>query len=119
MDPWGGGSPTLVRFKVGFPGFEPLSEKHKPCMSLNTYRKRASAHTLIIDCLLHKPEGGVQHEPVCSNHSRLANGNVLAYYLHGRQHPRCRANGRGRPRTAAVFWRYRQMKAALLLARSA
>ena len=34
MDNWNGGPQTLVRFKVRFPGFEPLTEKTKPCMSL-------------------------------------------------------------------------------------
>ena len=147
MDHWAGGPPTLVRFKVAFPGFEPLSEKNKPlslaplyrppgCVPLefmiraggggdpsdeegfnnrrslfhsqkplpgpsgfelyetgpedariNTYRKRSSAHTLIIDCFPDKPEDGVKRDPVCSNHSRLPNGNVLVYHLYGDQLP--------------------------------
>jgi hypothetical protein len=34
MDNWRGGPQTLVRFKVNFPGFEPLTETTKSCMSV-------------------------------------------------------------------------------------
>lgn len=39
MDKWNGGPQTLVKLKVTFPGFEPLTEKNKRCMSVApTYR---------------------------------------------------------------------------------
>jgi hypothetical protein len=34
MDNWAGGPQTLVRFKVTFPGFEPLTQKTSRCMSV-------------------------------------------------------------------------------------
>jgi hypothetical protein len=34
MDNWAGGPQTLVRFKVTFPGFEPLTQTTLPCITL-------------------------------------------------------------------------------------
>jgi hypothetical protein len=35
MDDWNGGAQTLVRLKVTFPGFEPLTQKTAQCLSLS------------------------------------------------------------------------------------
>lgn len=146
MDNWSGGPQVLVQFKVTFPGFEPLNDNNRPCMSLAPlyrplgcvplefivlsgngtapsdeagfdnmrdlfrgqistpgpyafkayeygsddartmlYKKQIHEHMLIIDCLMHKPEASVKHNPVCGNHSRLANGNLLEYTIYGSQ----------------------------------
>jgi hypothetical protein len=63
-------------------GFE-LYEMGPENARINTYRKQTSEHVLIIQCFLRKPEGDVKHNPVCTNHSRIVNGNELAYRLYG------------------------------------
>lgn len=63
-------------------GFE-LYETGPAEARINTYRKLTREHTLIIQCFL--PPQGVQHAWVCSNHSRLPDGNVLEYHLYGDQ----------------------------------
>jgi hypothetical protein len=34
MEPWNGGSQTLVRFKATYPGFAPLTKSTEPCLTL-------------------------------------------------------------------------------------
>lgn len=64
--------------KAGPYGFE-LYETGPDNARIETYRKHANGHTLVIQCII----SDVTHA-VCSNHSRLPNQNVLEYILNGR-----------------------------------
>ncbi|MGB9154680.1 MAG: hypothetical protein WCD70_16525, partial [Alphaproteobacteria bacterium] len=67
--------------KVGPYGFE-LYETDPGNGGIETYRKHANGHTLVIECFL----GDIHTPPhaVCSNNSRLPNQNELEYRLNGR-----------------------------------
>jgi len=62
--------------KQGPYGFE-LYETGPDDARIETYRKDANGHTLMIDCFVHPPS--VQRESICSNTSRLKNQNGLEY----------------------------------------
>ena len=139
MDSWNGGAQGGVSFHATFPGFEPLTEKTKQCLTepraywpagcipiefwihgkngpsdddhfnnqrdlfhsqlpkqgpagfemyetgplnarIETYRKKTSTHTLLIDCISNKLE--TDRKPVCENYgSPLPSGNGLSYRL--------------------------------------
>jgi hypothetical protein len=62
--------------KQGPYGFE-LYETGPENARIETYRKQANGHTLVIDCFIQDPQ--MQREAICNNRSRLQNQNGLNY----------------------------------------